>query len=430
MVYVFSLFINKEEISMTLNPPPSPSTPPSMISSWLEPHQTAFLESLAEQGYCARYMKTLRRFTDLLCAEARARDLVPDGLDAGVFLTLADTCPKTGSAYMERDLTMVARRFTDHLVQAGVVAAVSPPPPTPGSPEQLCEEYDHWLRHHRGMSGRLTVYRHQLKDFLSFCCTTTGTAEDLTSLTPDVLFTYLHRCPGKSRWRIRYVRNLLRFLFYSGRTLQDLSTAIPRSTTTRPPDGLPRHLEPDVVQKLLEAMRGGQPRALRNVAMFLLMARLGLRAQEVIALRLEDIDWGAGRMLIRGKGQQRDHMPIPVDVGEALVTWLRDGRKGNARHVFVCIQAPYPPIISPNTFRRALRAAYKQAGLIPPQGKVRVHALRHSLAMKLLGQGSSLEEVGDVLRHRSTWSTTVYARYDLDALRPLARPWPVPGGVQ
>ena len=77
-----------------------------------------------------------------------------------------------------------------------------------------------------------------------------------------------------------------------------------------------------------------------------------------------------------------------------------------------------------------MRAAYKQAGLIPPQGKVRVHALRHSLAMKLLGQGSSLEEVGDVLRHRSTQSTTVYARYDLDALRPLARPWPMPGGDQ
>ena len=100
-------------------------------------------------------------------------------------------------------------------------------------------------------------------------------------------------------------------------------------------------------------------------------------------------------------------MPIPVDVGEALVAWLRDGRKGNARHVFVCIQAPYAPITSSRTFRRALHTAYKQAGLIPPQGQVRVHALRHSLAMKLLGQGSSLEEVGDVLRHRSAQSTIV-----------------------
>ena len=431
MVYVASLSINKEEISMTLNPPPSPSTRSSMISSWLEPHRTAFLESLAEQGYSEHYMKTLRRFTDRLCAEAKTRHLVPDGLDAGVFRTLADTCPKTGAAYMEWGLTMVARRFTDHLVQAGVVAAVSPPPPTPGSPEQLCEELDHWLRHHRGLFGsRLREYPNQMKDFLSFCCTTTGTAEDLASLTPDILFAYLHRCSGKSRWRIPYVRNLLRFLFYSGRTPQDLSTAIPRTTTTRPPDGLPRHLEPDVVQKLLEAMRGNQPRALRDVAMFLLMARLGLRAQEVIALRLEDIDWGAGRMLIRGKGQQLDHMPIPVDVGEALVAWLRDGRKGNARHLFVCVRPPYTPITSSSTFRRALHTAYKKAGLIPPQGKVRVHALRHSLAMKLLSQGSSLEEIGDVLRHRSIQSTTVYARYDLDALRPLAHPWPLPGGVQ
>ncbi len=431
MVYVSSLSINKEEISMTLNPPPSPSTPSSMISSWLEPHRTAFLESLVEQGYSERYMKTLRRFTDRLCAEARTRHLVPDGVDAGVFRTLADTCPKTGAAYMERSLTRVARRFTDYLVQTGVVAAVSPPPPTPGSPEQLCEELDHWLQNYRGLFGsRLRRYPNQMKDFLSFCCTTTGTAEDLASLTPDVLFAYLHRCSGKSRWRIPYVRNLLRFLFYSGRTPQDLSTAIPRMATTRPPDRWPRHLEPDVVEKLLEGLRGNQPRALRDVAMFLLMARLGLRAQEVLALRLEDIDWGTGRMLIRGKGQQRDHMPIPVDVGEALVAWLRDGRKGNARHLFVCVRPPYAPFTSSMAFHRMLRIAYQQAGLSPPRGQARTHALRHSLAMKLLGQGSSLEEIGDVLRHRSAQSTTVYARYDLDALRPLARPWPVPGGVQ
>ena len=416
---------------MTLNPPPSPSTRSSMISSWLEPHRTTFLESLAEQGYSKSRRDIFRRLSGLLCTEARARHLVPDGLDADIFRTLADTCPKTGAAYMERNLAMVTRRFTDYLVQAGVVAAVRPPPPAPGSPEQLCEELDHWLRHHRGMFGsRLRRYPNQMKEFLSFFCTTTGTVEDLASLTPDVLFTYLHRCSGKSSWRILYVRNLLRFLFYSGRTPQDLSMTIPRMATTRPPDGSPRHLQPDVVQKLLEGLRGNQPRALRDVAMFLLMARLGLRAQEVIALRLEDIDWGAGRMLIRGKGQQRDHMPIPVDVGEALVAWLRGGRKGNARHVFVCVRPPYAPFTSSQGLRTMLHTAYQQASLSPPRGRVRTHALRHSLAMELLGQGSSLEEIGDVLRHRSAQSTTVYARYDLDALRPLARPWPVPGGVQ
>ena len=280
---------------MTLNPPPSPSTRSSMISSWLEPHRTTFLESLAEQGYSKSRRDIFRRLSGLLCAEARARHLVPDGLDADIFRTLADTCPKTGTAYMERNLAMVTRRFTDYLVQAGVVAAVRPPPPAPGSPEQLCEELDHWLRHHRGMFGsRLRRYPNQMKEFLSFFCTTTGTVEDLASLTPDVLFTYLHRCSGKSSWRILYVRNLLRFLFYSGRTPQDLSMTIPRMATTRPPDGSPRHLQPDVVQKLLEGLCGNQPRALRDVAMFLLMARLGLRAQEVIALRLEDIDWGGG----------------------------------------------------------------------------------------------------------------------------------------
>ena len=162
--------------------------------------------------------------------------------------------------------------------------------------------------------------------------------------------------------------------------------------------------------------------------MLLLMARLGLRAQEVVAARLDDIDWGAGRMLVRGKGGQLDRVPIPVDVGEAIVAWVRGGRRGDSRHLFVCVRPPYAPLTSSEAIRDALRNAYRRADLVPPGGQVRTHALRHGLAMALLDRGSSLAEIGDVLRHRCARSTTAYARYDHGALRPLARPWPVPGG--
>ena len=161
--------------------------------------------------------------------------------------------------------------------------------------------------------------------------------------------------------------------------------------------------------------------------MLLVMARLGLRAQEVGAMRLDDIDWTVGRMLIRGKNGQFNHMPLPVDVGDAIVSWLRNGRRGCSRHLFVRLYPPFTAFPSSEPIRMALRRACGLAGLTPPRGQVRTHALRHSLAMKLLNQGSSLEEIGDVLRHRSRDSTTTYARHDVETLREIARAWPVKG---
>lgn len=409
---------------------PVPPTLPPPAPFWLNRHRNGFLDSLALQGYATGTIKSYRRMTDRLCAEAEARGLGPDTLDSGVIAELAEACPRSGTPYMERELAMATRRFTDYLIQAGVAAVVHPPLPPSGSPEQLCAELDRWLRRHRGVYGnRLRTHRTVLRRLMAFCCTATGTADDLVCVTPEVIFAFLDGGAGKGGWLLPYVRNVLRFLFFSGRVAHDLSEAIPKSAG-KPPDGLPRHLEPDVVRRLVEAARGERPRELRDYAMLLLMARLGLRAQEVIAIRLDDIDWEAGRMLVRGKNRQLDHVPVPVDVGEAIVAWVRGGRKGVARRLFVWVRPPYAPLVSSETVREALRKAYRRAGLIPPRGQARTHALRHSLAMRLLDEGSSLQEVGDVLRHRSVGSTTAYARYDHEALRPLARPWPVQGAAR
>ena len=159
--------------------------------------------------------------------------------------------------------------------------------------------------------------------------------------------------------------------------------------------------------------------------MLLTMARLGLRGQEIISIRLDDIDWQAGEVLIRGKGARRAAMPLPVDVGEAMADWIRHGRRRSSRHLFVSVRPPFLPFTSSIPVRRRLRRAYAASGVRPPGGEIRCHVFRHSLAMNLLQGGTPLADIGNLLRHGSAETTTLYARHDIQALRPLARPWPV-----
>ena len=143
----------------------------------------------------------------------------------------------------------------------------------------------------------------------------------------------------------------------------------------------------------------------------------GLRAPEVIAIQLDDIDWRAGAILIRGKGKQHDRMPLPEDAGEAIVDYIRNGRRG----ALVSCSFPIRRHFHPSSMRQILnfmfRDAFDRTGLEPPQKYVGSHVLRHSLATDMLRKGASLDEIGDVLRHRSRVSTTIYAKHDIEGLR-------------
>jgi integrase len=158
----------------------------------------------------------------------------------------------------------------------------------------------------------------------------------------------------------------------------------------------------------------------RDHAVMLLLARLGLRAGEVAALTLDDLDWRAGEVIVRGKGDRIERLPLPVDVGEALVAYLRDGRPtGTCRALFVRAQPPMTGM-SASSIRVVVRRGCERAGL-PVVG---AHRLRHSAATAMLRAGASLEEVGQVLRQRSSQVTALYAKVDFVALRALAGPWP------
>jgi site-specific recombinase XerD len=222
------------------------------------------------------------------------------------------------------------------------------------------------------------------------------------------------------------LRGFLRYLPQCGTLVIDLAQAVP-APARRHLAGLPKFMPAEDVERLLASVDQTRPQGLRDEAILLLLARLGLRAGEVARLRLEDIDWEAGELVICGKCGRVERLPLPWDVGEALSRYLREARPAcSTRQVFVCLRAPRRGFQAGNAVGTIVRRALARADLHPPhQG---AHLLRHSLATRLLREGASLVEIGELLRHRNLDTTRIYAKVDEPSLRRLAPPWP--GGVQ
>jgi integrase len=184
---------------------------------------------------------------------------------------------------------------------------------------------------------------------------------------------------------------------------------------------LPKALGRDQVAALLTSCDRATSTGCRDFAILTLLVRLGLRAGEVAALALDDIDWRRGEISVRGKGRRHDRLPLPGDVGQAIVDYLRHARPGTAhgRTVFVRAQAPHRALTS-NAVTTLVAIAGRRAGI----GLIGAHRLRHTAATAMLHAGGSLTEIGQVLRHRRVLTTAVYAKVDRQALRLVARPWP------
>jgi len=223
------------------------------------------------------------------------------------------------------------------------------------------------------------------------------------------------------------LRSFLGFLLQQGRIDSNLAASIPTVAGWRLSE-LPRFLEAAEVEKILRCCDRRKKVGKRDYAILLLLARLGLRAGEVACLTLEDIDWDAGELTIRGKGDRVDRLPLVQDVGKAVADYLQKARPHcQSRRVFIQCKAPYVGFASPpNGICGIVRRALKRAHLCPRhQG---AHLLRHSLATRMLGNGASLAEIGQVHRHQQIQTTEIYAKVDLNALRALAQPWP--GGAR
>ncbi len=310
----------------------------------------------------------------------------------------------------------------DHLESVGVVVPRAVEEPTPV--DVLVERYENYLTGERGLaSSTVGIYVGVIRPFLTGCLVgdrlNVGqlTAGDVTGFMLEVA---RKQQPGKARTTATALRSLLRFLHVKGLVAPSLVGAVPSVASWRLAP-LPRGLEPDEVKRLLATCDRRTAAGRRDFAILLLLVRLGLRAGEVAGLRLDDIDWRVGEIVVFGKGDRRKRLPLPNDVGQAVVGYLERGRPATAqgRSVFVRLKAPHRRLTS-DAVSEVVFAAGQRAGL----GTVRAHRLRHTVATQTLAAGGSLIEIGQLLGHRKTLTTAIYAKVDRAALRELARRWP------
>jgi len=232
--------------------------------------------------------------------------------------------------------------------------------------------------------------------------------------------------PKQAKLLTTALRSFFHYLRYCGEIQQDLAAAVPCVANWSMPS-IPRGIAPEQVRKLLRSIDRSTAVGRRDYAILLLLARLGLRSGEVAFLELDNIDWQGGCLSVHGKSGRHTQLPLPKDVADAIVAYLRYGRPcASSRRVFLRARAPIRGFLSQCAVGTIVRHAILHAGIEAPT--TGCHQFRHALATQMLRQGASLAEIGGLLGHRSPETTKIYTKVDLEALRTLAMPWP--GGAR
>jgi integrase/recombinase XerD len=392
------------------------------VTGPLSPFREGFGTWLEMAGY-SRKMRAvhLRLMGDLSCWLGEREEMIA-GLSTPL---LAEFIAGRRAAGQRTGLSMRALRpLAEYLRGTGAVLAEGPASPS-GPVEEAIAEYASYLRAERGLAAGTIEHETVLvRPFLAGRVREGG-FKDLESLTAADVQAFVLECarsasPARVQRTGTALRSLLRFLHLRGVTAFPLAGAVPTAAGWKL-SGLPRHLTQQEAARMVESCDLATVTGRRDRAVLLLLARMGLRAGEAAGLRLDDIDWRSGEITVRGKGSRHERLPLPPDVGEALASYLRDGRpaRGRSREVFAGVRAPHRPLTRGAVTQIAARAS-QRCGL----GTVFAHRLRHTAAAGMLRGGASLEEIGQVLRHQRTLTTAIYAKVDYDGLRGLARPWP------
>ncbi len=397
-----------------------------LYSGPLAAHIDAFAERLTTQGYTASTARERLRLIANLSRWLDRHKLAAGSLNEPCICQFLDDRSRRG--YAARDNASTCRILLAYLREDGCIPAA--PTITDDSPFYSIEhDYAKYLSQERGLApATLLNYLPIVRRFLieRFGADPVKLNALCAQDAHQFILRHAHKVsPGYAKLIVTVLRSLLRYLYQRGELAMDLAGAIPGIANWRLTH-LPKALTAEQVEHLLACCDQSTATGQRNYAILLLLARLGLRAGEVVAMTLDDIQWETGLLTIRGKGLRHETLPLPHEVGEALAHYLRYRRpQCKTRRVFIRLRAPHQGFTTSAAICDVVRRALARAGLNPAcKG---AHLLRHSLATRMLSNGASLAEIGDILRHRQLQTTQIYAKVDVKALRTLAQPWP--GGV-
>ena len=393
----------------------------------LAAHLISFANAIGAQGYRAQSMQQQVRI-----AACFSRWLKQSGVG------LKDICDDHAIRYLRYRARHVKPFPADRAALRHLIDLLRSEGVIPGEniaarsvlPTEICaQEYAEYLRDAQALAEATIIhYVPFVRDFLHHCFGDGKVTLSRLRAADVVSFVQLRA----RRLHLRHaklmttaLRSFLRYVRYRGDIAPDLAAAVP-AVANWSMQSIPRAISAEQTRQLLASIDRRTAVGRRDYAILLLLARLGLRAGEVAFLELDDIDWRSGQLSVRGKGGQRNELPLPADVGKAIAAYLQHGRpRSNSRRVFLRVKAPITGFRRSNGVITLVRHSLQRAGIDAPT--MGAHQFRHGLATQMLSHGASLSEIGEVLGHRHPQTTTIYAKVNIKALRTLAVPWP--GGV-
>ena len=394
----------------------------------LAPHINSFAESVREQGYA---MSSLHRKVLLAACFSRwlgqqsvgLRSLASGHAARYLQYRAQHARPNPGDVAALRQLIGFLRRQGVVPAEKMTIRQLTPA-------EQCAQEYEQYLRETRALADATVInYMPFIRDFLKGRFGN-GRVTLSRLRACDVAGFVQRKAPclhlKRAKLMTTALRSFLQYARFKGEVTLDLAAAVP-VVANWSMQAIPRAIAPDQVHQLLASIDRRTAMGCRDYAILLLLARLGLRSGEVAFLELDDIDWKAGELRVRGKSGQRNELPLPAEVGEAIAAYLRHGRpKSSSRRVFLRAKAPNRGFRGASGVGSIVRHSLQRAGVDAPT--YGAHQFRHGLATEMLRQGASLVEIGEVLGHRHPQTTKIYTKVDIEALRTLALPWP--GGAR
>ena len=384
----------------------------------------SFAQDLWDAGYSKITARRHIRSADHFVYWADEEDIAGSSWNEQVLPRFEDhlsRCKCSGYGHQRRDLLGGVRLFVRYICGGGINVA-RPSQPAAQTPVLLAG-FNAWMRQQRGTADP-TLYNYSipLRDLL------TRVGEDPNKLDAQSLRQFVLERSRKCGWAAAKncttaLRMFLRFLIAEGKCAAGLDAAIPAVAHWRL-SSLPRYLQAEDVERVIASCDPASAVGLRDRAILLLLARLALRAGDISQLRLEDIKWTEALISVSGKSRRETQLPLTQEVGQAVVEYLQHGRpQSDSTAVFVRSRAPFRAFANHCAISVIVERAMRRAGVTCPS-RGAAHVLRHSAASSMLRQGASLQEIADVLRHRSIETTQIYAKVDVIALRSIAQPWP------